>query len=147
MCNPYNVWCPLAVLPIWQMSHCSYYRGACVCPILVCDYSIVLLSTHIYMYIHPSTCTSTHVHVHPPMYMYIHLSTCTSTHLHVHPPIYMYIYPCTYLPNPNPTHLQRLLNSFVDRLFTEQSFNQDFPLVSNIDGEKGRSMAIPEGIR
>ena len=44
-------------------------------------------------------------------------------------------------------YIQRLLNSFVSRLFTARSFDVDFPLVSNIDGETGKNIKIPEGIR
>ena len=40
---------------------------------------------------------------------------------------------------------QRLLNSFVSRLFSVKSFEVDFPLVSNVDGV--RNVPIPEGIR
>ncbi|XP_019853431.1 PREDICTED: cytoplasmic dynein 1 heavy chain 1-like isoform X1 [Amphimedon queenslandica] len=40
---------------------------------------------------------------------------------------------------------QRLLNSFVSRLFSVKSFEVDFPLVSNVDGI--RNVPIPEGIR
>lgn len=40
---------------------------------------------------------------------------------------------------------QRLLNSFVSRLFSVKSFEVDFPLVSNVDGV--RNVIIPEGIR
>ena len=42
---------------------------------------------------------------------------------------------------------QRLLNSFVNRLFTVKSFEADFPLVTNIDGQRGRNISMPEGIR
>jgi hypothetical protein len=42
---------------------------------------------------------------------------------------------------------QRLLNSFVNRLFTVKSFEGDFPLVSNIDGHRGKNINMPEGIR
>ena len=41
---------------------------------------------------------------------------------------------------------QRLLNSFVNRLFTVKSFEADFPLVTNIDGH-GKNINVPEGIR
>lgn len=39
------------------------------------------------------------------------------------------------------------MNSFVNRLFTEISFDQEFPLVANIDGVQGKNIPIPEGIR
>ena len=42
---------------------------------------------------------------------------------------------------------QRLLNSFVQRLFTVKSFDVDFPLASNIDGMKDKCIKMPEGIR
>ena len=42
---------------------------------------------------------------------------------------------------------QRLLNSFVNRLFTVQSFDSSFPLMSNIDGQAGKKINMPEGIR
>lgn len=42
---------------------------------------------------------------------------------------------------------QRLLNSFVNRLFTVKSFEADFPLVTNIDGHRGKNINMPEGIR
>ena len=42
---------------------------------------------------------------------------------------------------------QRLLNSFVNRLFTVQSFDSTFPLMSNIDGQPGKKINMPEGIR
>ncbi len=42
---------------------------------------------------------------------------------------------------------QRLLNSFVNRLFTAKSFELDFPLVSRIDGQSGKNIVMPEGVR
>ena len=42
--------------------------------------------------------------------------------------------------------LQRLLNSFVRRLFTVRSFDAEFPLVVNVDG-MGKNITMPEGIR
>ena len=42
---------------------------------------------------------------------------------------------------------QRLLNSFVNRLFTVKSFNSEFPLMEGIDGDSKKNIAIPEGIR
>ena len=43
--------------------------------------------------------------------------------------------------------LQRLMTSFVNRLFTVSSFESDFPLVLDVDGEKGKNIVMPEGIR
>ena len=43
--------------------------------------------------------------------------------------------------------LQRLLTSFVTRLFTVASFESDFPLVLDVDGRKGKNVLMPEGIR
>lgn len=42
---------------------------------------------------------------------------------------------------------QRLLNSFLNKLFTSQSFEPDFPLVSGVDGNQKKSISMPEGIR
>ncbi|RMX44013.1 hypothetical protein pdam_00012965 [Pocillopora damicornis] len=42
---------------------------------------------------------------------------------------------------------QRLMTSFVTRLFTVSSFESDFPLVLDVDGEKGKKIVMPEGIR
>ncbi|KAJ7386556.1 Cytoplasmic dynein 1 heavy chain 1 [Desmophyllum pertusum] len=42
---------------------------------------------------------------------------------------------------------QRLMTSFVNRLFTVSSFESDFPLVLDVDGEKGKKIVMPEGIR
>jgi len=42
---------------------------------------------------------------------------------------------------------QRLLSSFVERLFTIKSFDADFPLVLDLDGNKGSHITIPEGTR
>ena len=43
--------------------------------------------------------------------------------------------------------LQRLLSSFVSRLFTVNSFESDFPLVLDVDGVKGKNVSMPDGIR
>ncbi|XP_046859367.1 cytoplasmic dynein 1 heavy chain 1-like [Xenia sp. Carnegie-2017] len=42
---------------------------------------------------------------------------------------------------------QRLLSSFVNRLFTVSSFESDFPLVLDADGVKGKNVNMPDGIR
>ena len=42
---------------------------------------------------------------------------------------------------------QRLLNSFVNHLFTVKSFNPDFPLIADTEGDQRKSINIPEGIR
>ena len=42
---------------------------------------------------------------------------------------------------------QRLLQSFISRIFTEKSFESDFPLVLDVDGQKGKNIKVPEGIR
>lgn len=42
---------------------------------------------------------------------------------------------------------QRLMTSFVNRLFTVSSFESDFPLVLDVDGEIGKKIVMPEGIR
>ena len=42
---------------------------------------------------------------------------------------------------------QRLLNSFVHRLFTARSFESDFPLMTNVDGMEGKCIRMPDGIR
>lgn len=42
---------------------------------------------------------------------------------------------------------QRLMTSFVNRLFTVSSFESDFPLVLDVDGEMGKKIVMPEGIR
>ena len=42
---------------------------------------------------------------------------------------------------------QRLLNSFVHRLFTARSFESDFPLMTSVDGMEGRCIKMPDGIR
>ena len=39
------------------------------------------------------------------------------------------------------------MTSFVNRLFTVSSFESDFPLVLDVDGEKGKKIMMPEGIR
>lgn len=40
---------------------------------------------------------------------------------------------------------QTLLDTFLSRLFTEHSFDHDFVLVSDLDGQAGKSILIPEG--
>lgn len=42
---------------------------------------------------------------------------------------------------------QRLLTMFVNKLFTKKSFEQDFVLVPNADGSKGKNLTMPDGIR
>jgi dynein heavy chain 1 len=42
---------------------------------------------------------------------------------------------------------QRLLTSFVNRVFTVKSFEVDFPLVSNVEGMASNRIGVPEGIR
>ncbi|KFM80266.1 Dynein heavy chain, cytoplasmic, partial [Stegodyphus mimosarum] len=42
---------------------------------------------------------------------------------------------------------QRLLNSFLNKLFTAQSFEPDFPLVTGVDGVDSKVITMPEGIR
>lgn len=42
---------------------------------------------------------------------------------------------------------QRLLQSFIDRLFTQKSFESEFPLVTDVEGQKGKNVAIPDGVR
>ncbi|GBM53740.1 Dynein heavy chain, cytoplasmic [Araneus ventricosus] len=42
---------------------------------------------------------------------------------------------------------QRLLNSFLSKLFTAQSFEPDFPLVTGVDGIDDKIIKMPEGIR
>jgi len=42
---------------------------------------------------------------------------------------------------------QRLLQSFIERLFTKKSFESDFPLVSNLDDHSAQVIRIPDGIR
>ena len=39
------------------------------------------------------------------------------------------------------------MTSFVSRLFTVSSFESDFPLVLDVDGEIGKKIVMPEGIR
>ena len=39
------------------------------------------------------------------------------------------------------------MTSFVNRIFTVSSFESDFPLVLDVDGEKGKKIVMPEGIR
>ena len=43
--------------------------------------------------------------------------------------------------------LQRLMTAFLEKLFTIKSFEADFPLISNMDGVKGRDIKMPDGIR
>jgi len=40
---------------------------------------------------------------------------------------------------------QKLLQSFIDRLFTKHSFDAEFPLVTNVEGQK--DTPIPDGVR
>uniref|UniRef100_A0A0X3P013 Dynein heavy chain, cytoplasmic n=1 Tax=Schistocephalus solidus TaxID=70667 RepID=A0A0X3P013_SCHSO len=40
---------------------------------------------------------------------------------------------------------QCLLESFLSRLFTEQSFEHDFVLVRDVDGQSGKNILVPEG--
>ncbi|KAG7158919.1 Dynein heavy chain, cytoplasmic-like [Homarus americanus] len=42
---------------------------------------------------------------------------------------------------------QRLLTSFLAKLFTPRSFDPDFPLVCNVDGHEGQNITMPDGIR
>ncbi len=42
---------------------------------------------------------------------------------------------------------QRLLDSFVNRLFTVKSFESEFALMGDIDGQRGKSINMPDGIR
>lgn len=41
---------------------------------------------------------------------------------------------------------QRLLTSFIQKLFTPKSFEGDFRLVSNLEGT-GKKISMPDGIR
>lgn len=41
---------------------------------------------------------------------------------------------------------QTLLNTFLSRLFTSDSFDHDFVLVKDADGQAGKNILIPEGI-
>lgn len=41
---------------------------------------------------------------------------------------------------------QRLLTSFIQKLFTPKSFEGDFTLVANLEG-KGKKIAMPDSIR
>jgi len=45
-----------------------------------------------------------------------------------------------------PPPLQRLLNSFIDKLFSPKSFEGDFTLVPNLEGA-GKKIAMPDSIR
>ncbi|CAH8501365.1 unnamed protein product [Schistosoma guineensis] len=40
---------------------------------------------------------------------------------------------------------QRLLETFLSVLFTESSFEHDFPLVRNVDGQVGKNIVTPDG--
>ncbi|CAH8838540.1 unnamed protein product [Trichobilharzia szidati] len=40
---------------------------------------------------------------------------------------------------------QRLMETFLSELFTEASFEHDFPLVRNVDGQVGKNIVIPDG--
>jgi len=42
---------------------------------------------------------------------------------------------------------QKLLQSFIDRLFTKRSFESEFPLITSVNGRVGDSVKIPEGVR
>ncbi|XP_059178510.1 cytoplasmic dynein 1 heavy chain 1-like isoform X2 [Physella acuta] len=42
---------------------------------------------------------------------------------------------------------QRLLNTFVNKLFTPKSFEGDFILVDDLDGIKGKHILMPDGVR
>ncbi|XP_050702243.1 dynein heavy chain, cytoplasmic-like isoform X2 [Eriocheir sinensis] len=42
---------------------------------------------------------------------------------------------------------QRLLTSFLAKLFTPKSFDPEFPLVCNVDGNEGQNITMPDGIR
>ncbi|XP_014790579.2 cytoplasmic dynein 1 heavy chain 1 [Octopus bimaculoides] len=42
---------------------------------------------------------------------------------------------------------QRLLTSFVNKLFTPESFDADFVLVNNVEGQQGKNIIMPEGVR
>ncbi|KAK7504322.1 hypothetical protein BaRGS_00004626, partial [Batillaria attramentaria] len=42
---------------------------------------------------------------------------------------------------------QRLLNTFVNKLFTPESFDSSFVLVHNVDEISGKHIAMPEGVR
>ncbi|ESP05087.1 hypothetical protein LOTGIDRAFT_151884 [Lottia gigantea] len=42
---------------------------------------------------------------------------------------------------------QRLLSTFVNKLFTPKSFEGEFTLVSNIDGVAGKNITMPDGVR
>lgn len=42
---------------------------------------------------------------------------------------------------------QRLLTSFLGKLFTPKSFDPEFPLISNLDGIEGENLNMPDGIR
>ncbi|VDP72907.1 unnamed protein product [Echinostoma caproni] len=40
---------------------------------------------------------------------------------------------------------QRLMETFLSVLFTEASFEHDFPLVRDVDGQAGKNIVVPEG--
>ncbi|MPC14667.1 Dynein heavy chain, cytoplasmic [Portunus trituberculatus] len=42
---------------------------------------------------------------------------------------------------------QRLLTSFLNKLFTPKSFDPEFPLVCNVDGVENQNITMPDGIR
>lgn len=42
---------------------------------------------------------------------------------------------------------QRLLVSFLSKLFTPRSFETDFALVANVDGTPGKHITMPDGVR
>jgi hypothetical protein len=43
--------------------------------------------------------------------------------------------------------IQRLMNAFVDKLFTTKSFEAACELVSNVDGCKDKHISMPDGVR
>jgi hypothetical protein len=43
--------------------------------------------------------------------------------------------------------LQRLLNTFVNNLFTPESFDASFVLVRNVDEQPGKHISMPDGVR
>lgn len=43
--------------------------------------------------------------------------------------------------------LQRLLTSFVNKLFTKVSFDGDFALVHGVDDSSSKNINMPDGIR
>lgn len=53
----------------------------------------------------------------------------------------------TYFKMMNLLSFQRLLNTFVNKLFTPKSFEGDFVLVDDLDGIKGKHILMPDGVR